>query len=406
MPDFRPFRAIRPADGKAPMTAALPYDVYDRESARTAVKGNDTSFLRIDRPETFFPPDQDIYAPEVYERGAAEFAEDIRRGLYVKDDGTCYYIYSLTMDGRTQSGIAGCFNMKDYETGAVQRHEKTRRDKEEDRVRHIEALRAQTGPVFLARRKDETLDGITREVMSSEPLYDFTSEDGVTHRVWKIPGEHERDIASAFGNMNRIYIADGHHRCASACRVGRAHENEKGFEESGYVLGVVFPEDELRIMAYNRVVEIPQGITPEDLIKKLGDIFPLRRAASPVPDRKGVVCAYAGGSWYEAEIPKEFFTGDPVGDLDVSVLQMKVLSPVFGIEDPRTDDRIRFVGGIMGTGELERLCRDNAHAAFSMYPTDIGELFSVADAGLLMPPKSTWFEPKLRSGILIHPITD
>nr|MCR5303311.1 DUF1015 domain-containing protein [Lachnospiraceae bacterium] len=356
MPEFRQFKAVRPAEGKAPDVAALPYDVYDRESAKKAVEGDDKSFLRIDRPETFFDPGQDMYAPEVYERGAGEFEKDIERGLYIKDTEPGYYIYSLTMDGRTQSGIAGCFDMEAYEKGKVVRHENTRRDKEEDRVRHIEALKAQTGPVFLARRENKELDRITEDTMKEEPLYDFTSEDGVTHRVWKIPARFSDEVCREFADTEKVYIADGHHRCASACRVGKAHENDPGYEESRYVLGIVFPESQLKILAYNRVVKLPEGCEPKQFLEKLERIFKVSEASSGEPERKGVICIYLGGRWYRAEIPDEYFTGDPVGDLDVSVLQDKVLSPLAGIEDPRTDSRISFIGGIRGTKTLEELC--------------------------------------------------
>ena len=408
MAEIRAFHGIRPAAGKEADIAALPYDVYNREEARKAVEGNPLTFLRIDRAETQLPEETDIYAPEVYQKAKELLWGMVENGDFVQDDKPCYYLYELTMNGRSQTGIVACASIDDYLNGMIKKHENTRREKEEDRVRHVDICDAQTGPIFLAYRNQESLKKIVADVKAGTVLFDFTSEDGIRHRGWKIADtEKISAIYEAFHQMNALYIADGHHRAASAVRVGvkrrEEHPGYTGEEEFNYFLSVIFPDDELMIMDYNRVVRDLNGLTPEEFlseIKKVFDVETLDKAEHP--KRKGQVTLFLEDKWYLLTLKPEYGNCDPVEGLDVSILQKQILEPVLGIQDPKTDKRIDFVGGIRGLSELERRVHTDMKAAFAMYPTSIGELFAVADAGLLMPPKSTWFEPKLRSGLFIH----
>ena len=408
MAEIRAFRGIRPAAGKEADIAALPYDVYNREEARKAVEGRPFSFLRIDRAETQLPEDTDIYAPEVYQKAKELLWGMVEDGNLVQDSAPCYYLYELTMNGRSQTGIVACASIDDYRNGIIKKHENTRREKEEDRVRHVDTCDAQTGPIFLAYRNQENLRKLVAEVKEEQVLFDFTSEDEIRHRGWKIADAAKiSDIYEAFHQMDALYIADGHHRAASAVRVGvkrrEEHPGYTGEEEFNYFLSVIFPDDELMIMDYNRVVRDLNGLTAEGFqgeIKKVFDVEPLDKAEHP--KRKGQVTLFLADQWYLLTLKPEYANSDPVEGLDVSVLQKQILEPVLGIRDPKTDKRIDFVGGIRGLSELERRVHTDMKAAFAMYPTSIGELFAVADAGLLMPPKSTWFEPKLRSGLFIH----
>lgn len=408
MAEIRAFRGIRPAAGKEADIAALPYDVYNREEARKAVEGKPLTFLRIDRAETQLSEETDIYAPEVYQKAKELLWGMVENGDFVQDDKPCYYLYELTMNGRSQTGIVACASIDDYLNGMIKKHENTRREKEEDRVRHVDICDAQTGPIFLAYRNQESLKKIVADVKTGAALFDFTSEDGIRHRGWKIADtEKISAIYEAFHQMNALYIADGHHRAASAVRVGvkrrEEHPGYTGEEEFNYFLSVIFPDDELMIMDYNRVVRDLNGLTPEEFlseIKKVFDVETLDKAEHP--KRKGQVTLFLEDKWYLLTLKPEYGNCDPVEGLDVSILQKQILEPVLGIQDPKTDKRIDFVGGIRGLSELERRVHTDMKAAFAMYPTSIGELFAVADAGLLMPPKSTWFEPKLRSGLFIH----
>ncbi len=408
MAEIRAFRGIRPAAGKEADIAALPYDVYNREEARKAVEGKPMTFLRIDRAETQLSEETDIYAPEVYQKAKELLWGMVENGDFVQDDKPCYYLYELTMNGRSQTGIVACASIDDYLNGMIKKHENTRREKEEDRVRHVDICDAQTGPIFLAYRNQESLKKIVADVKTGAVLFDFTSEDGIRHRGWKIADtEKISAIYEAFHQMNALYIADGHHRAASAVRVGvkrrEEHPGYTGEEEFNYFLSVIFPDDELMIMDYNRVVRDLNGLTPEEFlsgIKKVFDVETLDKAEHP--KRKGQVTLFLEDKWYLLTLKPEYGNCDPVEGLDVSILQKQILEPVLGIQDPKTDKRIDFVGGIRGLSELERRVHTDMKAAFAMYPTSIGELFAVADAGLLMPPKSTWFEPKLRSGLFIH----
>ena len=412
MAGIRPFNAIRPAAGLEDKIAALPYDVYNRAEAKEAVKGNDLSFLRIDRAETGFDDSVDTYDDRVYKRANELFRGMLDDGSFVKDDKACYYIYELTMDGRAQTGIVACASIDDYLNSVIKKHENTRADKEVDRIRHVDSLSAQTGPIFLAYRADDTINRVVDKVKSGKAVNDFVSDDGIRHRVWIIDDASDiRTIEAAFAEMDSIYIADGHHRCASAVKVGlkrrEEHKDYTGDEEFNYFLSVLFPDEQLMIMDYNRVIKDLNGHTVPEILSELGKMGSLsERGSEPFrPQKKGQVSIYADGKWYSLDFDDRFLSDDPVKGLDVSILQDNVLKPLFGIDDPKTDRRIDFVGGIRGLKELERRCADDCKMAFAMYPTSIGELFSVADAGLLMPPKSTWFEPKLRSGLFIHDIS-
>ena len=406
---IRPFCAIRPAREKAEKIAALPYDVYNRMEAKEVAARNPESFLKIDRAETQLADTVDMYAPEVYQKAHDTLWEMVENGSFVKEEKKCYYIYALTMNGRTQTGIAACASIDDYEKGVIKKHENTRAEKEKDRINHVNICNAQTGPIFLAYRSNSVINEVVSQVEKEEPLYDFTAEDGIRHSVWAISEEKQIDtVEKAFAQIGEIYIADGHHRAASAVKVGqirrKEHPGYTGEEEFNYFLSVLFPDQQLMIMDYNRVVKSLNGLTEQAFLEKASEIFEIKKAGSKAvkPERKGCFSMYLGGSWYQCAVKPEDIPEDPVEGLDVSLLQNKLLSPLLGITDPKTDSRIDFVGGIRGLEELERRCSLDCVAAFAMYPTSIQELFAVADAGRLMPPKSTWFEPKLRSGLLIH----
>lgn len=410
MPVIRPFRSVRPAKDMAPDIAALPYDVYNRREAKEVVERNPLSFLKIDRAETQFPDETDMYSHEVYERARQTLEEMREEGFFVTEEESCYYLYALTYEGHTQTGIVGCASVDDYLSGAVRRHENTKEDKEQDRIRHVDILNAQTGPIFLAYRGDPRLGQIVCTVKESEALYDFVSEDGIRHQVWKIGGDRKltQEIGEIFSRMESVYIADGHHRAASAVKVGlkrrREHPDYDGTEEFNYFLSVLFPAEELRILDYNRVVTGLNGHTFEELLDEISKKFHIEERASAFhPACKGETAMYGAGRWYLLTARKELYTDDPVDGLDVSILQNHILEPLLGIRDPKVDSRIQFVGGIRGLEELVRLVgQDVTKVAFAMYPTSMEELLAVADSGRLMPPKSTWFEPKLRSGLFIH----
>lgn len=409
MSTVRPFRGIRPAAGLAASIAALPYDVYSSSEARKIVRANPMSFLKIDRAETLMPEGTDIYSPEVYQTARRALDAMISDGSFIQDNTECYYIYALTMDGRTQTGLVGCAAIDDYIDGVILKHENTLASKEEDRVRHVDACSAQTGPIFLAYRPCAELRQVINEITASPPLYDFTADDGVRHQVWKIDRrEYIDDISHLFERIPHLYIADGHHRAASAVRVGQmrraANPDNSGNEEYNYFLSVLFSSDELRIYDYNRVVVDRNGCTFDAFLDKIKGGFKIRKIGTEAyhPERKGEFGLYFRGAWYQVAALPELLSDDPVKGLDVSILQDYILAPVFGINDPKTDPRIRFIGGIRGLGALEEAADASDGMAFSMYPTSMDELLSVADAGMLMPPKSTWFEPKLRSGLFIH----
>ncbi len=409
----KPFRAIRPTDKYASQIAALPYDVYNREEAVKVVAKNPLSFLAIDRAETAFDMNTDIYADCVYDKAKELMESRIAEGYFIQEDSPCFYIYRLTMNGRSQTGLVGLASIDDYQNQIIKKHENTRVDKELDRIRHVDTCNAQSGPIFLAYRTKEEIREVINRVMTDAPLYDFVSDDGIGHQVWIINNDVDiTQISTAFSDMKEIYIADGHHRCASAAKVGlkrrEANPNYDGTEEFNYFLSVFFPDEELMIMDYNRVVDNLGGLDEEGFLNKLSEIFvvtPIGEKATK-PIFKGQITMYLSNNWYLLEVPDHYYTGDPVRDLDVSILQEHVLGPILHISDPKTDKHIDFVGGIRGLKELERRVQNDMKVAFAMYPTDIHELFAVSDAGLLMPPKSTWFEPKLRSGLFIHSLKD
>ncbi|MBD5502847.1 MAG: DUF1015 domain-containing protein [Lachnospiraceae bacterium] len=413
MAKVNPFRAVRPREDLADQIAALPYDVYSRQEAYEKVQGDPYTFLRIDRPETQFPQDYDMYAPEVYEKARDMLNDMLRDGLLIEEDREAYYVYELVMNGRSQVGIGACASVEDYENQVIKKHENTRADKEADRIRHVDVCSAQTGPIFLAYRRREGIERQVRKVMSSCPVYDFKAEDGIIHRLWVIDdiGDVEQ-IRREFEQVESIYIADGHHRCASAVRVSQrrrqSHPEYNGKEQFNYFLSVLFPDDQLMIMDYNRVVKTLNGYTEEAFLDRIRQDFDVEAVGKEPykPKCKGEIGMYLHDTWYRMKIRDERYFGDAVANLDVAVLQRDLLDPVLGISDLKVDDRIDFVGGIRGLEELERRVHKDSKVAFAMYPTDIHELFDVADAGKLMPPKSTWFEPKLRSGLLIHRIEE
>lgn len=409
MAKVKPFCAIRPKEGMEKTIAALPYDVYNRSEACEVVRENPLSFLAIDRAETQFSDDVDTYADCVYEKAKSLMWERVEQGLFVQDESANYYIYELVMNGRSQTGIVACASIDDYQNNIIKKHENTRSDKELDRIRHVGALEAQTGPIFLAYRAKEEINAVVDRTKKNSALYDFVSDDGITHRVWIISDAADiKAIEEAFASMNEIYIADGHHRCASAVKVGlqkrEANPGYDGTEEFNYFLSVLFPDEQLMIMDYNRVVKDLNGLSENSFLDRLDDIFEVQKIGEQAqyPTVKGEISMYLYGVWYRLKVRPEFTSKDPIEGLDVTILQKNVLGPVLGIEDPKTDKRIDFVGGIRGLKELEKRVATDCEVAFAMYPTSIGELFAVADAGLLMPPKSTWFEPKLRSGLFLH----
>ncbi len=425
MAGIHPFKAIRPKKGLEDKIAALPYDVYNRAEAKEVVAGEPLSFLKIDRAETQFDDSVDTYDPCVYQKAHDMLWEMIENGEFVQEETECYYVYELTMDGRSQSGIVAASNVDDYMNNVIKKHENTRADKEVDRINHVDICNAQTGPIFLAYRSNDVINAIVSKTMGMTPVYDFTKDDNVTHKVWIISDSADvAAIREAFAGIHEIYIADGHHRCASAVKVSlkrrEANPQYTGEEEFNRFLSVLFPNDQLMIMDYNRVVKDLNGYTSEQFLEKVAEVFETEKISTDSygqkskeekdsilkPSAKGQVSMYLDGNWYKLTIKEAYRSEDPVKGLDVSLLQDHLLDPVLAIKDPKTDKRIDFVGGIRGLAELEKRVSEDCKVAFLMYPTSIDELFAVSDAGLLMPPKSTWFEPKLRSGLFIHSLQD
>ena len=409
MADIRPFEAYRPKVGLEQLIAALPYDVYNRKEACEVVKANPESFLAIDRAETQFSDDVDTYDARVYEKAKSMLVQKITEGKFIREESPCYYLYEQVMNGRSQTGIVACASIDDYSNNVIKKHENTRADKEQDRINHVDICNMQTGPIFLAYRANDVLRTITEEVKSTKPVYDFVSEDDITHRVWVVSdADRVKNIQNAFKDIPSIYIADGHHRCASAVKVGMKRRlmnpGYSGNEEFNYFLSVLFPDEELKIMDYNRVVKDLNCYTSEEFITKVAEKFDISLVGEKAysPETKATFGMYLDNKWYKLTAKKEITSEDAVAGLDVSILQDYLLQPILGIDDPKTDKRIDFVGGIRGLAELEKRCNEDMKLAFSMYPTSISELFAVADANRLMPPKSTWFEPKLRSGLFLH----
>ena len=405
------FRALRPVQEKAADVAALPYDVVNREEAKAIGDKNPLSFLHVDRPEMDLEPEIDLYDERVYEKARENLIDMEKAGIFLQDEKPCYYIYELVRKGRTQTGIVGCSSIDDYMNGAVKKHELTREDKEQDRIHHVDSCNANTGPIFLACRYPESLLKLMNDWKENhEAAYDFTEDDQITHRVWVIDNQEIiGEIREEFEGIDSLYIADGHHRAASAVKVGlkRREQNPDytGEEEFNYFLSVVFPYDQLCILPYNRVVRDLNGLTVKAFLGAMKFNFELMLMPGfPCkPVEKHCMGMYVDGQWYHLKAwPDVYEKKDVVGQLDVSILQEKVLSPILGIEDPRTDQRISFVGGNHKAAELARMADKTGGVAFVMYPTSMEDLMKIADESKLMPPKSTWFEPKLRSGLFIH----
>jgi uncharacterized protein (DUF1015 family) len=406
---LNPFRAIRPRPDLAAQVASVPYDVVNRGEAAELARGNPHSFLHVGRSDVDLPEDVDQYDPRIYRRAREALDELLERGTLLRDPAAGLFVYRQIMNGRAQTGVVGCVHVDDYEHDVIRKHEKTRQDKEDDRTRHVLTLNANAEPVFLTYRGRAEIDRLVEAITSAAPLYDFAAPDGVQHTVWRVPDS--KALAQAFGPVSLAYVADGHHRSASAWRAGKALKEKnslhRGVEEYNWFLAVLFPSDQLRILPYNRVVRDLNGQTPDQVLERLRGLGKLSAAPVPVPDRSGVFCIHLDGRWHRLELdPSGIDRSDPIASLDVSLLQDRVLSPILGIGDPRTDKRIDFVGGIRGTAELERRVRSGEMAiAFSLYPTTVDQLMAVSDAGHVMPPKSTWFEPKLRSGLFVHELS-
>lgn len=403
---LKPFKAVRPRPSVASQIASVPYDVVNRDEAARLAAGNSLSFLHVVRSEIDLPPTVEPYDAKVYSKAKETFDRFMANGTLLREEADALYLYRQVMEGKTQIGVVGCVHIDDYENNLIKKHEKTRKDKEDDRTRCVDTLDANAEPVFLTYKDKPELDALVNVVVRQRPLYDFKAVDGIRHTVWKVPnGQPYVDI---FKSVPHAYVADGHHRCASAWRAGvarrNANPNHSGNEEYNWFLAVLFPASQLRILPYNRLVKDLNGRSVEQFLADLKKTAKVQPTADLFPSRPGSVCMYVGGAWYSVEFPASAVPkNDPVGSLDVSLLQDRVLKNILGIADVRTDKRIDFVGGIRGPGELQaRVDSGEMAVGFSMYPTTIHQLMSVADAGEIMPPKSTWFEPKLRSGLIIH----
>jgi uncharacterized protein (DUF1015 family) len=389
-----PFAALRPVPGAAATVASVPYDVVSTDEARMLASGNPNSFLHVSRPEIDMPAGIDPHADDVYRRAAEAFQALKKNAPLVVEEAPSLYVYRLTMGKHVQSGVAACYSLDEYDRDLIKKHEKTRPDKEDDRTRHMLAIGAQTGPVFLTYRASKGIDAVVAKVVAGAPLFDITAPDGVRHEVWQVPAGDNAAMTDAFGKVDALYIADGHHRAASAARARRSLAG-KGAGEHDRVLAVAFPDNQMQVLPYNRVVRDLNGATPEEFLKTLGEKFTVTPGGSETPSAKGIIAMFLGGLWYTMALK----TASDA--LDVDVLESAILGPVLGIKDIRTDKRIDFVGGIRGTAELERLVNTGAYAvAFSLYPVSVEDLMRIADAGGIMPPKSTWFDPKLRDGLL------
>ena len=403
---IRPFAALRPTPEFAAQVAAPPYDVLSTEEARGAAQGKPWSFLHISKPEIDLPEGTDPYSPPVYARAAENLRHMLERGVLERDAKPCYYVYRLVMDGHAQTGLAAACSVADYDAQRVRRHELTRPDKEDDRVRQIEAVNAHTGPVLLAYPAAPQVDAILADASAGSPEFDVTAASGVQHMLWVIRDEDRIvRLTAAFDAMPALYIADGHHRTAAASRVAasRRAAAPRGSREAGYesFLSVAFPHHQLRILPYNRVVRDLNGLEREEFLRRVAARFSIAPSAGRVtPERRGVFGLYLPGQWYRLEIDPARIPADPTARLDISLLAEHLLGPVLAIGDPRTDPRIDFIGGIRGPEELERRVAGGMAAAFAMYPTSMQDLMAVADAGRIMPPKSTWFEPKLADGLV------
>ena len=410
MATIRAFRALRPPKEKANLVAAVPYDVVSTEEARQMASDNPLSFLYVSRPEIDLPDGTNIYSDEVYEKAKENFDKLKAEAPLSMEAAPSLYVYRLRMGEHSQTGIAASCSVDEYDSDIVRKHERTRKDKEDDRTRHIVTIRAQTGPVFSTYRGRDEIDRVVAKAQNEEPLYDIKAADEVTHTIWRVADEDRKILEEEFRQVPLIYIADGHHRAASASRaraeLKAQNPGHTGDEEYNYFLSVLFPSDQLQILAYNRVVKDLNGLSADEFINALSNQFEVSQSDSPAPQRKGEICAYVNGRWYLLK-RREATTNplNPISSLDASVLEERVLNPILGIKDVRTDKRIDFVGGLRGTAALERAVTEGrAEVAFSMYPVTVDDLMAIADANEIMPPKSTWFEPKLRDGLLSHVI--
>jgi len=404
----KPFRALRPLPERAAEVASVPYDVVNTEEARALAADHPLSFLHVSRPEIDLPEGTDMYADRVYAKAAENFDRLMAEAPLIVEDEASFYLYRLRLGGREQTGLVACCSVDEYDADTIRKHERTRPDKENDRTRHMITLRAQTGPVFLTYREEARIDALVESLTRAEPLFDFTAPDEVAHTIWRVPPEANQRLTEAFYDVPTLYIADGHHRAKSASRAREAlraeNPHQTGTEEYNFFQCVLFPADQVRILPYNRAVKDLGQRTPDEFLREVEHEFEVSETAAPAPRERGHFSMYLGGRWYGLRLKDEVTKRiSVIARLDVSVLQEKLLAPMLGIEDPRTDKRIEFVGGIRGTQELERLVNDGrAEVAFSLYPTTVEELMAIADAGEIMPPKSTWFEPKLRDGLLSH----
>ncbi|MCB0701515.1 MAG: DUF1015 family protein [Candidatus Kapaibacterium sp.] len=407
---FKPFKAYRPTSDKAKDVAAYPYDVVNSDEARDIVNGNPDSFLRVGKPEVDLDPSISLYDPKVYAKGKENLDRLVNDGILVEDNSPCYYIYSLTMNGRTQNGLVGCASVEDYWNDVIKKHEFTRKQKEEDRCEHVRITNAHTGPIFLTYKDDSDINTLINKIKQNVPDNDHVANDGIRHQTWLIDNKENIEfIQNRLTEVPSFYVADGHHRSAAAAIVGRerreANPNHTGNENYNQFLAVLFPASELYIMDYNRLVVDLNGNSVTEFLDKVADKFTVQKSDKKVsPSQKGEFGFYSEGNWYKLNIKPELVDlNDPVESLDVALLQKHVLDNILAIEDPRTDERIDFVGGIRGLEELvRRVDNGEMKAAISMYPTSIEELMNIADAGRVMPPKSTWFEPKLRDGLFVH----
>lgn len=411
---LRPFKAIRPTPDKADKVGALPYDVMNSDEAREMVKDNPYSFLHVDKAEIDLPKDTYIYDEKVYEKAKENLEKLISDGILVQDAKPMLYIYRQIMNGRAQTGLVGCTAVDDYIDNIIKKHEFTRADKEADRIHHVDTCNANTGPIFLTHRENEIVSNIVENWKSNNaPVYDFMSDDGISQTVWVIDDDSTvESLVNEYAKIPYLYIADGHHRCASAVKVGekrRANGEYDKNAEFNFFLSVIFPCNELKIMDYNRVIADLNSLSAEEFIAKISEKFTVEKMGEEpyAPKERHTFGMFLDGEWYCISAKSEYINeNDPVECLDVSILQNNLISPVLGIDDPRTDKRIDFVGGIRGLSELERRVNEGMRIAFSMYPTSLSELMNIADAGKVMPPKSTWFEPKLLSGLFIHRLSE
>jgi uncharacterized protein (DUF1015 family) len=401
---IRAFQGLVPAPSLVERVACVPYDVIDSAEAAALAEGNPHSLLHVDRAEIDCPPGTDIHSDAVYAKAVENFQRLQKEGVLVRESGPCVYVYQQTMGDHVQNGVAAVCHIEDYENNLIKKHEKTRKDKEDDRTRLVGDLRANTGPIFLTYRDHDRINELVAAARRETPVADFVAPDGIVHRVWRVEGGE--DLVAAFAEVPCSYVADGHHRTASAARVGRelraANPHHTGEEDYNWFLAVLFPASELRILPYNRIVHDLNGHTKEEFLRLVGEKFQVTSPGEESPTGPGWISLYLDGEWFNLRAP-ERPQADPVSQLDVSILQEELLAPILGIDDPRTSQRIEFIGGIRGPGELVRKVESGrAAVAFSMFPTTVEQLMAIADAGQIMPPKSTWFEPKLRSGLFIH----